>query len=260
MNLGHLGNQSVGLVLSGGGVRGMAHIGLLKALRAVGIVPHTVSGSSVGALVGALYANGNSIDEMLLFFKETPLFKYNFFTITKSGFIDTDKYFDLFKSYFPEDNFESLIHKLHVVATNLEKGEEEFFSTGPLIRTLLASAALPPVFSPVELNGQFYADGGIMNNFPLEPLRNKVDFIIGSNVSIVAKATKNELKNSLQLTGRVTGLMIYALNRDKLASCDVLVEPKELESIGVLDRKGIEKAYGLGYDHAMRVLENLQAS
>ncbi len=187
------------------------------------------------------------------------MFKYNFFTIAKSGFIDTDKYFDLFKSYFPEDSFESLLHKLHVVATNLEKGEEEFFASGPLIRTLLASAALPPVFSPVELNGQFYADGGIMNNFPLGPLINKADFIIGSNVSIVGNAGKNDLKNSFQLTGRVTGLMIYALNREKLATCDVLLEPKELESIGVLDRKGIEKAFIIGYDHAMKVFDKALA-
>lgn len=255
MDHANLKNKSLGLVLSGGGVRGMAHIGLIKALKEYGMMPNTVSGSSVGALVGALYANGNSIEEMLLFFKETPMFKYNFLTIVKPGFIDTDRYFDIFKAFFPKDTYESLGHKLYVVATNLEKGEEEFFSSGELIRTLLASAALPPVFSPVELNGQLYADGGIMNNFPLEPIKNIVDFVIGSNVSIVGNAGKNDLKNSFQLTGRVTGLMIYALNREKLASCDLLIEPKELESIGVLDRKGIEKAFTIGYDHAMRVLE-----
>lgn len=250
-----LNNQNIGLVLSGGGVRGMAHIGVLKALMEFGIVPGSVSGSSVGALVGALYANGNTIEEMLLFFKETPLFKYNFFTISKSGFIDTDRYFDVFRAYFPGDTYEALKHKLYVVATNLEKGEEVFFSSGELIMTLPASAALPPVFSPVELDGQFYADGGIMNNFPLEPIKNTVDYVIGSNVSIVSTARKDDLKNSFQLTGRVTGLMIYAVNRQKLAACDLLFEAKEVETIGVLDRKGIEKAYTIGYDHARSILE-----
>lgn len=252
-----LTSKSIGLVLSGGGVRGMAHIGLIKAMEANGLSAGVVSGSSVGALVGALYANGNSVPEMLAFFKETPLFKYNFLTILKPGFIDTDRYFDIFRGYFTEDSFEALSRKLYVVATNLQKGEQTFFSSGELIRPLLASAALPPVFSPVELNGQLYADGGIMNNFPSEPVREKVDFLIGSNVSTVGGLQKTELKNSWQITGRVTGLMIYATSQKKMESCNLLLEFKELEKIGVLDRKGIEKAYTIGYDYGMRKLEEL---
>lgn len=233
----------------------MAHIGMIRALNEFGISAQIVSGSSVGALVGALYANGNSVEDMISFFKETPLFKYNFITILKPGFLDTDRYFNIFKGYFPEDSFEALDRKLHVVATNLQKGEQHYFSEGELIRPLLASAALPPVFSPVELDGHLYADGGIMNNFPLEPVHGKVDFVIGSNVSIVGQLHKNALKNSLQITGRVTGLMIYAINQKKLEACDLLLEFKALENIGVLDRKGIEKAYLIGYEHTCEVLD-----
>lgn len=253
--MNELESKSIGLVLSGGGVRGMAHIGLIRAMNEFGISAKLVSGSSVGALVGALYAQGTSVDDMLSFFKETPLFKYNFITILKPGFIDTDRYFNVFRTYFPEDSFEALERKLHVVATNLQRGELTYFSQGELIRTLLASAALPPVFSPVELDGELYADGGIMNNFPLEPVIGKVDFVIGSNVSVVSALDKSHLKNSLQITGRVTGLMIYAINRKKLEACDLLLEFKELEKIGVLDRKGIEKAYQVGYDVARRALD-----
>ena len=104
----NLKNKSIGIVFSGGGVRGMAHIGLIRALIEFGVSAKVVSGSSVGALVGALYANGNSVDEMLSFFKETPLFKYNFITILKPGFLDTDRYFEVFKAYFPENTFHSL--------------------------------------------------------------------------------------------------------------------------------------------------------
>ncbi|MDB2606415.1 patatin-like phospholipase family protein [Zobellia sp.] len=252
-----LHTKSIGLVLSGGGVRGMAHIGLIQAMNEFGLSAEVVGGSSVGALVGALYANGNSVPEMMAFFKETPLFQYNFLTILKPGFIDTDRYFDIFKTYFPENSFASLHKKLHVVATNLEKGDLKYFSEGELIRPLLASAALPPVFSPVEMEGQLYADGGIMNNFPMEPVMGKADYIIGSNVSVVGELNKNALKNSLQLTGRVTGLMIYAINRAKLEACDLLMEFKEIEKIGVLDRKGLEKAYLIGYENASRKLEEL---
>jgi len=248
-------SKNIGLVLSGGGVRGMAHIGVLQAMKEFGIEAKTISGSSVGALVGALYANGNSTEDMMRFFKETPLFKYNFLTIIKSGFIDTDRYIDIFKHYFPENSFEALDKKLYVVATNLQKGEEEFFSSGELIRPLLASAALPPVFSPVELKGNLFADGGVMNNFPTEPLLQSSDFIIGSNVSVTKELAQKDLKNSFQLTGRVTGLMIYASSKNKLVDCDVLISPSELENIGILDRKGMIKAYTIGYDHASRAFE-----
>ncbi len=255
MELEVLQSKSIGLVLSGGGVRGMAHIGAIKALKDYGISADYVSGSSVGALVGALYANGNSIADMLAFFKETPLFKYNFLTIGKSGFIDTDRYIEIFKGFFPEDSFAALERELYVVATNLQTARQSFYSSGELIRPLLASAALPPLFSPVELEGELYADGGIMNNFPLEPIQDKADYIIGSNVSIVSKLQKKDLKNSIQLTARVTGLMIFAINQKKLESCNLMFNPTRVENIGVLDRKGLEKAYNIGYENALMQLK-----
>jgi len=248
-----LGNGNLGLVLSGGGVRGMAHIGVIKAMEEFGLTAKFISGSSVGALVGALYANGNSVEDMLVFFKETPLFKYNFLTIAKPGLIDTDKYLPIFKRYFPQNSFEALEKKLSVVVTNLQEGQEEFITEGELITPLLASAALPPVFSPVTYKNVLYADGGIMNNFPLEPLVGKVDYTVGSNVSIVSKLQKKDLSNSFQLTGRTTGLMIYAINKEKIAQCNLVIEPKALEKIGMLDRKGIKKAFEIGYDNASRI-------
>ncbi len=257
MTIKTLQAKSIGLVLSGGGVRGMAHIGVLRAMEEHGISANVVSGSSVGALVAALYANGIPVQDMLTFFKETPLFKYNFITILKPGLVDTERYFDVFKAYFPEDSFEALERKLHVVATNLQEGSEEFFHTGELILPLLASAALPPVFGPVEINGCLYADGGIMNNFPIEPLSQEVNYVIGSNVSVIKKLEKKAISSSLQLANRTTALMIYAINRQKIWQCDLIFEPLELESIGVLDKKGIEKAYVIGYEHATKLLEKL---
>jgi len=255
MNLSELESKSVGLVLSGGGVKGMAHIGMLQALNEFGISTNAVSGTSVGALIGALYANGNSISEMLQFFKETPLFRYHFMTILKPGLLDTDRYFELLARYFPANTFESLQRKLYVVATDLQKGDETVFSEGELIKPLLASAALPPVFSPVSIKGRLYADGGIMNNFPYVEVAATSDFIIGSNVSGIREIPKEGIKSSLQLANRTTALMMYAVNRKKVNKCDLLFEPKALELIGILDKKGIEKAYAIGYEHAVRVME-----
>lgn len=233
----------------------MAHIGLIKAMQEHGLEAQIVAGTSVGALVGALYANGNTIEEMLQFFKETPLFQYSFFAIGKPGFIDTERYFGIFKKHFPKDTFEDLKKPLFIVATDLLKGEEHVFTSGELIKPLLASAALTPVFSPVEIQGTLFADGGIMNNFPKEYVEAKSDYLIGSNVSIAGKVQKKDLKNSLQLAGRVTSLMIYASNHEKLRECDLYIEPSELEKIGVLDKKGIENAFTIGYEHGLMALE-----
>lgn len=252
-----LENKSIGLVLSGGGVRGMAHIGLIKAMRELDIEAEVVSGTSIGALVGALYANGNSVEEMLAFFKKTPLFQYSFFTINKPGFIDTERYTKIFKNFFPADSFESLGRPLYIVATDLLRGKETVFNKGELIKPLLASAALPPVFSPVDIDDILYADGGIMNNFPKEYVEEKAEFIIGSNVSITTPLQKKDLRNSIQLTGRVTSLMIHASNDEKLQQCDLFIQPKGLEKIGVLDKKGIENAFNIGYEHGSKVLEKL---
>lgn len=247
--------QNSGLVLSGGGVRGMAHIGVLQALGEHGIHPNRIAGTSVGALVGALYASGRSVEDMLAFFRETPLFRYNLFSFNKPGLLDTERYIRIFQTYWPEDSFEALQKPLSVVATDLLNGQEKVFGEGELIRPLLASAALPPIFSPVEIRSRLYADGGIMNNFPLEPLSGKAGFVIGSNVSVVKQMSLGELRSSYQLANRTTALMIYAINRFKIHQCDLVFEPLELEKIGVLDKKGIERAFRIGYDHACRVLE-----
>ncbi|WP_445383528.1 patatin-like phospholipase family protein [Robiginitalea sp. IMCC43444] len=247
--------KQIGMVFSGGGVRGMAHIGVLKALQEHNISPHWIAGSSVGALVGALYAKGRSVSEMLSFFKETPLFRYNFFSFGKPGLMDTDRYHRVFEEYWPENSFEALPKPLFVVATDILRGKEAFFSKGELIRPLLASAALPPLFSPVRLNNQLYSDGGIMNNFPLEPIQERASFVIGSNVSVIKEVQDSEIRSSFQLANRTTALMLYAINREKINNCDLIFEPIALEKIGVLDKKGIEKAFEIGYSHASKVLE-----
>lgn len=204
----HLKEKTIGLVLSGGGVKAMAHIGIIKALNERDIYADTISGVSAGAIVGALYANGTGPLNMLAFFKETPLFRYNFFTINRPGLFDTEKYVFFLSQYFERDAFDALEKELFVTATDLQSGVPKIFSSGELLRPVLASSALPPVFSPVTIDGRLYADGGIMNNFPLEPLTGKADCIIGCYTFGMKEIGKGALKNPIQLADRTNRLML----------------------------------------------------
>jgi NTE family protein len=244
--------SKIGLVLSGGGVRAVAHIGFIKFLLEHNIVPTVVSGTSGGAIVGALYAAGYKPQEMLSFFKKTPLLKIGLYARGKPGFMDSEKYALYFKKFFKEDSFESLKYPLTITATNLLEGTLDFFKTGELIKALLASSALPPVFSPIEINGILYCDGGVLNNFPIEPLHQKCEKIIGSFVNPVSKIHKSEVNSLYKLVARVFHIGLDANNFSKFEKCNYVFLPSNMNKIGILDSKGVERAYELGYAFAKK--------
>jgi NTE family protein len=255
-------DYNLGIVLSGGGVRAIAHIGLLQALKENNIHPEIIAGTSGGAMVGALYAAGHDTDEMLKFFKETPLFKFSLYTLNKPGIMDTDKYSVFFDAYFKENSFESLKKPLYVTATNLLNGRLEIFHSGQLIKPLLASAALPPVFSPIEITKNLYSDGGILNNFPIEPLRFTCENIIGSFVNPLTLITKKEVKSTLDLIQRVYHIGLDAKDLIKFDQCNYVFSPPDIQNIGIFDSKAVSKSFKFGYEHALeempKIIESLK--
>lgn len=242
--------MKIGLVLSGGGVKAIAHVGLLKVLLENNIKPTHVTGTSAGAMVAAFYAKGYDIDTMLTFFKTTPLLKLSMYTRVKPGFMDSEKYVSFFKDYFPDDNFKSLKHPLTIAATNLTTGKLDFFDSGQLIKPIIASCAIPPVFSPIEMNDNLYCDGGVLNNFPIEPLLGQCDCILGSFVNPVAPIKNNEISSAIKLLYRAyhIGMDVYDIEKFKL--CDYVFTPSKVKTIGALDTKAIDKAFEMGYRYA----------
>jgi NTE family protein len=243
--------KEIGLVLSGGGVRAVAHIGFIEVLLENNIVPTKVAGTSAGALVSALYAAGYSPAEMLSFFEQTPLLKLSLYALNKPGIMDSDKYALFFEKFFPRNSFESLKYPLTVTATNLIEGTLDYFNSGVLIKPLIASSALPPIFSPIDINGKLYSDGGILNNFPTEPLE-ECDTIIGSFVNPITVIEKSEINSSVKLLYRVYHIGLEANNLKKFNKCNYVFAPIELNKIGALDSNAIHKAYELGYILAKR--------
>ncbi len=250
----------IGLALSGGGVRGAAHAGVFKALEEHGAEVTQVSGSSAGAMAGALYAAGYKPEEVLDFFKTNAhnIFHWRNFARSKPGILDSDKYAELFEPWLKDHTFESLPRKLHICVTDVLNGEPHFFSYGELVRPILASAAMPGVFSPVEIGEHLYIDGGTMNNFPVDPLTETCDVVLGSFVSRKKKLQKEELGSTLQVLNRANDLSFIAVALEKLKFCDLTFAPPQLWQYSVFDAKKVEEIYQIGYEHACRQMDSLK--
>ncbi len=250
-----MNQQIYGLVLSGGGVRGAAHLGLIKALEEQGISPSYISGSSMGAIAGAFYAAGYTYNDTLEFLNQTDMFSYQHFTLSKPGLIDTDSFYGTFKEYFPEDNFEALKTKLFICATDMVKGKSEYFNQGPLIRAIFASAAFPGMLSPVVIDDNMYADGGIANNFPVEPLLEHCDKIIGSYVNPLKEVSAGELDSATAILERSYDIVRNSITEQKFPHCDLLIVPPTLEKYGTFSMSQIDEVFEIGYEATKEALK-----
>lgn len=253
--------QSIGVVLSGGGIRCVAHIGLLKALEQNEIYPTHIAGSGTGAIVGALYAAGYKPDDILDFFrKNSAVFQWSKMTIRKTGILDTDKYYNILFEMLGYVTFEQLKKQLFVTATDLVNGSGRIFQSGEVIKPVLASSALPPVFSPVEIDGELYMDGSVMNKFPVEPLLKKCNNILGSFVAAVRPIDKSDISNSIKLLHRANDLQQIAHAKAKFDECDYVVQPKSLYKYGNFNASKIEEIYQIGYLTALAKMDKIVAA
>jgi len=247
--------MNIGLVLSGGGIKGVAHIGVIKALEEYGIYPTYISGTSAGAIVGALYAGGISWSDILQFFKVIPIFHTQRFARNKPGFIDTEKFYPEFKKFLPEDSFAALSKTLFITATNIVKGESMIFHEGELIRPILASATFPGVFSPIAIDGSYYIDGGVLNNFPVEPLKIPCGKIIGSYVSPLKDIKIKDLKHSYNVVDRAYKIKSVSDSLSKFPDCDFVISPEELSSFATFDMRYIDAIFDIGYSSTIKALK-----
>ncbi|MDC6389073.1 patatin-like phospholipase family protein [Maribacter sp. PR1] len=248
--------MNIGLVLSGGGIRGVAHIGAIKALEEFGIRPSHIAGTSAGAIVGALYAGGCNWEEILDFFKTTQIFSIKKYARSKPGFVDTEKFYDHLKSYLPEDNFASLEIPLYVTATNLLDGTLKVFNHGELIKPVLASAAVPGLFAPVLFKKGYYVDGGTLNNFPVDLIKKYCDQIVGVYVNPFEKMKKTDLKHAHNVLERAYHIMVANETVLKFEECDVLIRPEHMADFSMFSLKNMDTLFELGYESAKEALIN----
>ena len=195
--------MKIGLALGSGGARGLAHIGVLKALVARGVEISYISGSSMGALVGAVYACSLSVRRLEVMSKDftwRKMFRMFMPSLPKSGLVDGTKIVQLLQEHIDKESFQDLQIPLAVDTTNIENGELVTLTSGELIPAVRASISIPIIFRPVEINNTILVDGGLVSPVPVSTLRDMgADYVIAVNVLAKNRSWLDEEKVRKQL-------------------------------------------------------------
>lgn len=243
-----------GLVLSGGGAKGFAHLGVIQALNENGIYPEIISGTSAGAFAGVLYADGYSPKEILTFFKERKFQEFAEFGIPQAGFFKSTRLHSFLKTHLRAHNFDDLKIPLRIIATDIEEGRYKEFAQGDLVSAVVASCSVPIVFSPVELEGHHYVDGGLLKNFPVSNIRKECRIVFGVNVSPIRT---ERFKNSMKYVAERSFHYMSASNtiQDRKL-CNYLIESSDLSKYSMFDLEHIDEIYMTGYSLTMKYLDD----
>lgn len=286
----NVSSQRVGVVLSGGGATGLAHIGVLKALEEAGIPIDYIAGTSAGALIGALYAVGYSPDEIKEYILSDQFTKMTSGAITKEErFLLREKSEDasmlnfnfakdsvfvkslptnfLMPSYLDFEtlrlighagasankDFDSLFIPFRCVAADIYKKESVIFSKGNLNAAVRASMTYPFYVNPIRIDGKLFFDGGLYNNFPADVLYQEfpIDYIIGSNVSLNAAPPTED-----DIISQITTMFVQKTNFDLPCDYGVIIEPKI--NIGTFEFSKAEEAIQSGYDAALVYIDSIR--
>lgn len=251
-------NNKIGVTLSGGGFRGVAHLGVLQYLYELKIFPDEISGTSAGALLGAFIAAGYKPQEILEFCKKEKFFSYSDISVKSGGLFSTVIFEKLVKKYIPHDSFEGLNIPLYVAATDLTHARSLVFNQGNLSFAVKASCCFPLVFQPVLHNdGSYLCDGGILNNFPLEQVRANCNKVIGINVDTIGKM--EGAPGYREIISRLIRIVTSSMTKVSEETCDVYLQLDELSHYGTFETKRIDELFQLGYVHAKRYRKEMLA-
>ena len=215
----------IALVLGGGAARGFAHIGVIKALEAQGIVPGMVVGTSAGSVVGALYAagmGGFELQKLALGMEESMVADW---TLPDRGVLKGEALQDFINQKVRNLPIQKLPKPLGVVATDLQSGEMVLFRQGNTGMAVRASSAVPGVFQPVNINGRDYVDGGLTSPVPAQAARAMgADFVIAVDISNVNR--RDKLTGTLDVLLQTFAIMGHAISHYQLEDADVVIRPK----------------------------------
>jgi len=249
--------MKVGVALSGGGARGIAHLGVLKAFDELGIKPGIFSGVSSGAIASVFYAAGYKPEEILKLIKELSLFKIVRPAFGKRGLFHLDEVEKLYKTHLGINaTFEDLSIPVIISATEMNEGVTAYYSSGDLIQPLIASSAVPILYKPISYQGKLLNDGGLLNNMPVEPLLHNCDVKIGVHVNPI-----NHQARITTLRSMVERTVHLAINNNvkiRTPLCDFFIEPTELKHYRLMSFGKADELFNIGYKYTMNLERHLK--
>jgi NTE family protein len=267
-----IARKSVGLALSSGNARGIAHIGVLKVLEEAKVPIDIMAGTSAGALFGSLYASGMTIDELRMFARELHKKSrltaglWDFALPPRSGLIKGNQTIAYLKQFLGNKRFEDLKVPMHVVAADVLSGEQSVFSEGPIAEAVRASISVVGVFAPAKVGSRYFIDGGAVNPVPTSVLAERgADLIIASSVipsledRLTRKAIKREGKvpNLLGVLMSMMEVMESEMIRTQMNPANVVVRP-QVEIYSGMDFERVDEFIRLGEDAAYRSLDQIK--
>lgn len=250
----------IALVLGGGAARGFAHVGVIRALEQEKIPIDIIVGTSVGSLIGAIYANDmNSFElEWTAFALERDdVFDYAFMsTFTGMGPVKGDKLEEFVKNKVPIANIENLKLTFAAVATDLNRGTRVVLDRGPVARAVRASSAVPGVFNPVEYQGRLLVDGGVVDNIPISVAREKgADIVIA--VDIGENVKNFNITNLVDVVLQSVNIMFNENAGYKKKDADVLITPA-VGNVGMLDFTQKKRCMQAGIEAAQKAVPEIR--
>lgn len=249
--------MKIGISLSGGGAKGIAHVGVLQALVDNGIEIDIIAGASAGAIVGALFSAGIPASTMLDAIRNTSLLRIFGFKWPDRGLGDMTYLKSLLSKLIVYDSFESLGKPLYVPIMNINSGQVEIRSKGKLFDVICASSSVPLLFKPVVIDDNHYLDGGIGMNMPVRCMIGKVDLIIGVNLVNHHDLADKYLGSWKEIMSRVFDLAVYNNVKPEMSLCDIILEPIDIHLYSRFNFSQAESLYQAGYDGAMLKMPEL---
>jgi len=258
--------KKVGLALGGGAARGLAHIGVLEVLEEAGIPVDMIAGTSAGAAIGALYAQGKTaaqIKELALGVGWRRTVSLIDLALPRSGFIEGKRIKGLLRSIIGDIGFSDLKIPLACVATDISSGEEVVIREGPVVDGVRASISVPVIFTAARWQDRYLVDGGLVNPVPVSTVRGMgADFVIAVNV-IPPMGVRLKLAKRAKAPGIFQAMLnslyiaTYSLVRSNLAGADIVIEPG-LPGIGFGDFHRIKNAIRQGEAAAQAAVEQIK--
>lgn len=239
--------KKIGLALCGGAVRALAHIGVLKVFKREKIGIHSICGTSMGAIIGGLYACGVTPERMEAIIDEFSILRSINLGIGQKGLLGDKVYRYLLQILEKEacvKQIEQLAIPFKAVSVDLISGQQVVHDQGPLLRALKASSAIPGILPPVKLEGRFLVDGGVLNNMPVNLLdRSVADVRIAVDVNVATIA--DEPQNLPEILFRTYNVMMSSIRTATLPDADLIIQP-DVQDVFALDVRKMKAAIRAG--------------